>query len=589
LLKIKNLTCRNFLSIGNVTQSIKFDSEELTLILGENLDMGGDDSGNRNGVGKTSMVQALCYALYGQAVNSIRKDNLINLTNNKNMLVTLDFNLNGKEYRIERGRKPAILRFFINDIEQKVDEDEAQGDSRETQHNITKLLGMSSDMFRHIVALNTYTEPFLSLKANDQREIIEQLLGITLLSEKDDKLKELIRTTKDMISEEEHRINAVTNANQKIADQISSIIMKQRAWTKQRKTDIADISYSLDAMNEVNITTEIENHKILSEIQTKQKDLKRINDSIDRVKNEILKDHKNIAKAENQLEMLLEHKCHACGQDIHDEKHETMVKENENHLFDLGNILSNHERELLEFEIRKSTIVVPENIPSAFYDNIEDAYNHKSRVETLEREMKLKETQVDPYEDTIIEMKSIGLETIEYEYLNELVSLRDHQEFLLKLLTNKDSFIRKKIIDQNLNYLNARLGYYLEKIGLPHTVVFQNDLTVLITELGRELDFDNLSRGERNRLILSLSFAFRDVWEGLYHPINLLFVDECLDNGTDPAGVENGLGILKHMTRERNKSVWLVSHRDELITRVGNIMKVIKENGFSRFESAVEE
>ncbi len=154
---------------------------------------------------------------------------------------------------------------------------------------------------------------------------------------------------------------------------------------------------------------------------------------------------------------------------------------------------------------------------------------------------------------------------------------------MLKLLTNKDSFIRKKIIDQNLNYLNARLQNYLERIGLPHTVKFQNDLTVNIEELGRELDFDNLSRGERNRLILSLSWAFRDVWESLYTPINLLFIDEVVDSGMDSSGVENSLAILKKMSRETHKSIWLVSHKDELAGRVNNILTVVKENGFTSY------
>ena len=166
--------------------------------------------------------------------------------------------------------------------------------------------------------------------------------------------------------------------------------------------------------------------------------------------------------------------------------------------------------------------------------------------------------------------------------------MQDHQEFLLKLLTNKDSFIRKRIIDQNLAFLNTRLTYYLNKMGLPHSVKFMNDLSVEIQELGRDLDFDNLSRGERNRLILSLSWAFRDVWESLYHPINLLFIDEVVDSGMDASGVESALAVLKKMARDRNKSVWLVSHKDELAGRVNNLMKVIKENGFTSYDTDVE-
>jgi ABC-type glutathione transport system ATPase component len=209
-------------------------------------------------------------------------------------------------------------------------------------------------------------------------------------------------------------------------------------------------------------------------------------------------------------------------------------------------------------------------------------------VETLRKDLTARQADVDPYEEQITDMQGQALQVVTYDTLNELTRLQDHQEFLLKLLTSKDSFVRKKIIDQNLSYLNARLTHYLDRIGLPHTVKFQNDLTVSIEELGRELDFDNLSRGERNRLILSMSWAFRDVWESLYSPINLLFIDELIDNGLDTQGVENALALLKKMSRERHKSIWLVSHRDELAGRVENILKVIKENGFTSYNTDVE-
>jgi ABC-type multidrug transport system ATPase subunit len=118
--------------------------------------------------------------------------------------------------------------------------------------------------------------------------------------------------------------------------------------------------------------------------------------------------------------------------------------------------------------------------------------------------------------------------------------------------------------------------------------MFQNDLNVEITQLGQDLDFDNLSRGERNRLILGLSFAFRDVWESLYHGINLLFIDELIDSGMDSSGVENSLSILKKMARENNKNIYLISHKDELIGRVNNVLRVIKENGFTSYANDLE-
>jgi DNA repair exonuclease SbcCD ATPase subunit len=213
MIQIKKLSVRNFMSVGNATQGIDFDRRDLTLVLGENLDLGGD--GSRNGTGKTTIINDLSYALYGNALSNIRKDNLVNKTNGKGMLVGLEFSAGGQDYRIERGRKPNVLKFYVNN-EDKSATDDAQGDSRETQEAIERLLGMSHDMFKHILALNTYTEPFLSLKANDQRTIIEQLLGITLLSERADRIRELNRETKDAISQEEMRIRALQEANKRI-------------------------------------------------------------------------------------------------------------------------------------------------------------------------------------------------------------------------------------------------------------------------------------------------------------------------------------------------------------------------------------
>ena len=226
--------------------------------------------------------------------------------------------------------------------------------------------------------------------------------------------------------------------------------------------------------------------------------------------------------------------------------------------------------------------------PETFYSAEADAFEHRSSMGSVLTQLTAKQQEPDPYSEQIQEMKETAVEEITYDTINELTRVKEHQEFLLKLLTNKDSFIRKKIIDQNLSYLNGRLAQYLDRIGLPHQVKFLNDLTVSIEELGRELDFDNLSRGERNRLILSLSWSFRDVWESLYQPINLLFIDELVDSGMDASGVENSLAILKKMSRESNKSIWLVSHKDELAGRVNNILTVVKENGFTSYTTDVE-
>jgi len=585
MISIKNLTVKNFMSIGNATQAVNFDRQDLTLVLGENLDLGGD--GSRNGTGKTSLLNALSYALYGQALSNIRKDNLINRTNGKNMLVSLDFVVNGQEYRIERGRKPNVLKFYINN-EHKAAEDEAQGDSRETQDAIERVMNMSHDMFKHVLALNTYTEPFLSLKANDQRTIIEQLLGITLLSERADAIKELNRQTKDAIQAEEFRIRAVQEANKRIEEQIESLRKRQRLWIARRNEDVNKLEQAIADLEHINIDTEVQAHRDLEEYHVKKKSIDEANRYIRQIDADDAKLEKLLSKLKTEIEALDAHKCHSCGQDLHDDKQDELKQAKQALVQETALQLLANDTQRTEHEDTIAQMGVLGTAPSVFYDSLEQALNHRNTVETLRKDLTTRSADVDPYEEQITDMQGQALQVVTYDALNELTRVQDHQEFLLKLLTSKDSFVRKKIIDQNLSYLNARLTHYLDRIGLPHTVKFQNDLTVSIEELGRELDFDNLSRGERNRLILSMSWAFRDVWESLYSPINLLFIDELIDNGLDTQGVENALALLKKMSRERHKSIWLVSHRDELAGRVENILKVIKENGFTSYNTDVD-
>ena len=587
MFKIKDLTVKNFMSVGNATQAVNFDRNDLTLVLGENLDLGGDDSGARNGTGKTTIINALSYSLYGNALTNIKKDNLINKTNGKNMLVCIDFEKDGVDYKIERGRKPGVMKFWVAGNEKEITDD-AQGDSRETQAEIERMLGMSHDMFKHIVALNTYTEPFLSLKANEQRLIIEQLLGITLLSEKAEKLKDLGKATKDAITKEEFRIKAVGDANQRIETQIESLKRRQELWRKKYESDIAHYQDAFNELSQLDIETELIAHQALTEYNKKKKEISDLSALIKRCQQDEARENKIIDQLNSEISALEDHKCHACGQDLHDDSHAQMLESKVKSLQEAALQALATNTQYMQNADKLAELGTLGVSPTVYYSKESDAFEHRSSMSSVLAQLTAKQEEQDPYAEQIKEMSEQALQDIDYAIMNDLVSLKEHQDFLLKLLTNKDSFIRKRIIDQNLSYLNARLGQYLDRIGLPHTVKFNNDLTVSITELGRDLDFDNLSRGERNRLILSLSWAFRDVWESLYQPINLLFIDELVDSGMDSSGVENSLAILKKMSRDANKSIWLVSHKDELAGRVNNTLHVVKENGFTSYNTDVE-
>jgi DNA repair exonuclease SbcCD ATPase subunit len=588
--KIKNLTVRNFMSVGNQTQAVGFDKEHLTLVLGSNLDLGGDDTGSRNGTGKTTIVNALSYALYGQALTNIKKENLINKTNGKAMLVTVEFEKSGIKYRIERGRKPNILKLFVNDneIKNKEEEDDSQGDSRETQRSIEQMLEMSHTMFKHLVALNTYTEPFLSMKAAEQLEVIEQLLGITLLSEKAEALKLLVKETKDKIQSETIKIDAIKSANENVQKSIDSLYLKSSAWENKHDSELENLGRAIVNLEAVDIEVELLAHTALNlwtENNNKVRDLNKQRATLESAAGQA---EKTLKKYKTELESLGNKKCHACEQELHDHKHEEMTATATHHYDEAYEYWQRMRAQLKQVVEEITAIGELPHRPSTYYDTEAEALGHKNNLASLERSLTGKIEEHNPYAEQIEELKNTAIQEINWDTVNDLTKLRDHQEFLHKLLTNKDSFIRKKIIDQNLSYLNKRLTYYIDKLGLPHKVVFQNDLTVEITQLGQDLDFDNLSRGERNRLILSMSFAFRDVWEGLYQSTNLLFIDELVDAGMDAAGVESALAVLKKMARDRNKNIYLISHKDELIGRVNNVLRVIKENGFTSYSNDVD-
>ena len=586
MLTIKTLTVKNFLSVGNQAQAINFQGKNLVLVIGENMDLGGDDAGARNGTGKTTIINAISYAFFGEALTNIRKDNLVNKTNNKDMVVGVEFEKNGIKYKIERGRKPQVLRFYANDIEQE--SNEAQGENRETQHEINKLIGMTHAMFKNIMALNTYSQPFLATKQAEQREIIEQLLGITILSEKADLLKAQMKATKDDATTEKFKLDSTVSSNEKINESIKNLKLRNSAWETQQKDDIKKFKFAIGDLEKVDIEKELDLHKQIQKHEENSKALRSLEKEKAYHEDSLTKTVRQIGLKQKDIEYAKEAKCPTCEQTLHDEKHQQLLSKLENDLDELQKDETKLTSDLDAINKNISAIGDIGILPDTYYDTIDDAYNHKGSLSDLKRQLEQTENKENPYQEQIEELTKSALQKVDYTKVNELEDLLKHQDFLYKLLTAKDSFIRTRIIEQNLTYLNQRLAWYLSQVKLPHTVTFQSDLTVQIEELGRELDFDNLSRGERNRLILSLSWAFRDVWESLYQQINLLFIDELIDAGMDTSGVESAMAVLKDMARKQQKNIFLISHKDELVSRVNSVLKVVKENGFTNYANDVE-
>lgn len=582
MIKFKNLTIKNFMSFGNVPQDIDLTSPQVTLILGENRDVtnNGSYTESRNGTGKSSIINAMVYALTGKPLGNIRQDNLINSINDKNMVVTMTFEKDGIDYKIVRGRKPNILKFFINGAE-----DNAQGEMSKTQEDIQAVIGMSQELLSLVVFMTTQNEGFLSYKNNVQRQIIEELFGIGIITDKANNLKTEIDITKKRIDNENVRIDTIRAMNDKTTQQISRLQNNSSNWEKDHEKNLNDLIESIESLNVLDINEEKLKHQYKKDKAQIKLDSKDVNTKLVSFSKELDRLRQEIVSHDKKIKSLSNNTCYACHQHVQDN---TMLEKLQNDRAETEALISKQEGFVEELLLEKSKYdskisKIPDLGPS-FYEDERDAWEHDSNIKNLTDMLEKEIESKNPYTEQIDALKKESLQVIDNTELNDLKTLLQHQEFLLRILINKDSFIRKKINNQYIPYLNMRLDYYLKEIGLPHLIKFLPSLDVEIDHMGRFIDFDNLSRGQKNRLIIASNMAFRDLFETIHTPINCLFVDELIDSGMDQMGVELSVHILKEFTRNNGKSVYLVSHREEVKPRVNHIMNVIFENGFSRVE-----
>lgn len=263
-LNFLELKLKNFLSFGNVEQTIKLNENPYTIITGLNKDKSSDDSGNRNGCGKTAIYQALHYALYGKSIdNKVTLPTLVNNINKKNMTVSLTFKRDNELYRIERGRNPTFFRVFRGDDEIT---DESLGDSRDTQDYIEELLGMDEDLFCQTILLSCNVPIFLEQSTANQKSIIENVLGVDIISKKITKLKEVIKEFKNNISNEEFKINTLKNQQETLKNnytlQIEDLKRKSEQWSITKDQTIEQLNKQLTDLSSIDFKKEKELIKV---------------------------------------------------------------------------------------------------------------------------------------------------------------------------------------------------------------------------------------------------------------------------------------------------------------------------------------
>jgi len=533
----------------------------------------------------TAVINALLYGVFDKPLSDdITKDELINNINEKNLEVIVDFETNEKNYRIVRARRSKkgpggnYVQLFENG------KDITPDSVANTNKLIEKIIKIPYELFVRIVVFSAGMIPFLDMPvrshyAANQTDIIEELFDLKTLSKKAVSLKEAIKEKEQSLEGKIIRIDHLKKEHERLSTQLKTAETRVINWHKQNKTEIDRITNLLKKIDSVDLDSQQQLHGELNAVNTKIEK----NDSQKKKINQQIKKHVTIeTKMNDELLHLRDDECPYCLQKYADgekkiKECEAKLKEAVSSLSDLKHNLEdvlNEKEELLS--IQKSTQ------KQITVTNIEELIDIKNKSTYYKTKIKELEDAQNPFVEPLQELQSIKLEPLNMDEINELNDLITHQKFLLKLLTRKDSFVRKTLLNKNIPFMNSRLQKYITELGLSHFVEFTHEMTARISKFGKPMSFGGLSNGQRARVNLALSLAFKDVLQKLHDQINVFILDEVLDIGLDTVGVQNAVQIIKRKAREEKLSVYVISHRDEITDGAfDNTMTIQLDKGFS--------
>lgn len=708
--KFKRIKIKNFLSYGKNPTVVELDNNDISLIIGENRDVGSEGY-SRNGVGKSTIFQALFYVLYDDGIENIKKNDFINLTNKKNMEVTLEFEVNGSDFVLTRGRKPNKIELTRNGEPFTLHNADSVDDT------IVKLIGMDSDVFLNSNLLTTNTEAFMKMKPAPQKKFMENILSMDLLSERADFLKAKNKEVAEDIKIEQTKKEISDQQIRDTESKIGTLKEKVSNWDKDNSNKISEAQEAISLISSIDVEREIniieQNEKAKNEVNSIQSELNElssqeqteINDalheknreiyqvekelsqkkedassryretilsieerkegeraSLDDLKqtyaelessiNDLQKDSQKITSEinthESHIKSMDQGVCPFCEQDYADhdrveEIHSEIAKLNEHNkkINNELNPLIKQEEELkptieekeaqfndkfkklqeeAESKLDEDIKTASEECASKVElinlgfeqdrDSIEAKYKKKKELfekeldeaqqkihstdftrdelvqvqhelKTLNAEIERLENETNPYIEQVALLEN-DLVPYDTSHLEDLEKRQRHYKMLVKMLTDSKSFVRRYIIDQYVPFLNTKINGYLGELESPHKLEINSDLSVDIHYMGNTISYGNLSNGERLRINLSVNLAFRELLEVSGRNTNILMIDELLDSGADPNFFLRAFRLFEQ--QKEKASVFVISHRDELITKADQIMKIVKKNGFSKVE-----
>jgi DNA repair exonuclease SbcCD ATPase subunit len=567
MIVFKSVQWKNFLSTGNSPNKVLLNKSQTTLIIG------------KNGEGKSTILDALCFSLFGKPFRNINKGQLVNSINGKACSVEVEFDINGKEYKIIRGIKPNVFEIWQDG--EMINQDAASRDYQKILEQ--QILKLNYKTFTQVVILGSASfVPFMQLPTTQRREVIEDILDIRIFSTMNSLLKEKVQETKDAITTIE---NEISTAKTKVDSQTQLI----KTITEAKTSAIESIGTKISANSTEILHAEGEIQLIISEIDTLKasiNDKETVAEDIDKAKSIRSKLLQKIETCEHNTEFFSEHDvCPSCSQDIAEEYKEGIIKDLNEKMLDNNTKISELETILTNLNAKLSKInkvveqITDKNIELSTRNSTITLLNKQVReLEAETQRVKSDTTNIDEEKGKLKDLAKEAIGKIgQKTQLQEQRNLEDVANILLK-----DTGIKTAIIREYLPIMNKLINKYLQ--AMDAYIHFELDEAFNESVKSRFRDdftYASFSEGEKMRIDLAILFTWRQIAK-MKNSVNtnLLLLDEIFDSSLDTAGTDYFLNLMNQFGD--NTNIFVISHKgDQLFDKFRSVIKFEKRNDFS--------
>tara|TARA_B110000211_G_scaffold9108_1_gene9711 strand:- start:14373 stop:16079 length:1707 start_codon:yes stop_codon:yes gene_type:complete len=565
MISFEKIRFKNFLSVGDVFTEIQLDRSTTTLILGE------------NGAGKSTMLDALCFVLFGKPFRKINKPQLVNSVNAKGALVEIDFKIGSNSYRVIRGLKPGIFEIYHNDT--MLSQTAAAKDYQE--HLEKNILKLNYNSFTQVVILGSSTfVPFMQLPAHARREVIEDLLDIKIFSVMNVLLKTRMQENKELLKDLDYELKLSTEKKEIQQKHIEELRDKNDEVRKGLEEELASIMFSIEELENKNI--KYNEHR--DDLEDKMEKTSIANKNIDELKRLEKKLNVKIKEHDKASNFYIENKnCPTCDQNITDEIRNKKIEESKFKISEISKGLLSLETQLFSaLEVQKQYMSYLSEHQTTFTKII----GNTKEIDALKNYSNRISKKIN--DDTHIDLDSIIFEIQNLEKTLNTTRNKIEKEINTKELYSiasellKDKGIKTQIVKQYIPIMNALINKYLAKMEFFVNFELDENFNEIIKSRHRdEFSYSSFSEGEKSRLDLALLLTWRSIakMKNSSHT-NLLILDEVFDGSLDTVGIDSLIDILTDMD---NTNIFVISHKGEALQdKMRSIIRFEKYKNFSR-------